>query len=200
MHAICVRSPNLLALGRDARGARWWPPATGPAVTCPQPSRGWRRQRRCAAHAQWHGGVRGGFYGGGPGVHPGWYGGGRWEHGWHGGNFGWWYINAGIWTMYPYYYPYYPYAPYYAYPYPAPYPYTYGPDPALNSNGNLPAPPPSWYYCDAARGYYPHVPVCPGGWRAVPATPPAGAAAGVAPEPAAPPAPPPPGAPAPAPR
>jgi hypothetical protein len=30
-------------------------------------------------------------------------------------------------------------------------------------------PPPSsyWYYCDNPPGYYPHVPQCPGGWRAV---------------------------------
>ena len=29
-----------------------------------------------------------------------------------------------------------------------------------------------WYYCDAARGYYPYVSSCPGGWKTVPATPP----------------------------
>lgn len=29
-----------------------------------------------------------------------------------------------------------------------------------------------WYYCAAAEEYYPHVPTCPGGWKAVPAVPP----------------------------
>ena len=44
-----------------------------------------------------------------------------------------------------------------------------------------PAPPPpgvgappqalNWYYCESARGYYPTVPECREGWRAVPASP-----------------------------
>jgi hypothetical protein len=29
-----------------------------------------------------------------------------------------------------------------------------------------------WYYCDEAKGYYPYVAQCPGGWRAVSPTPP----------------------------
>jgi hypothetical protein len=33
--------------------------------------------------------------------------------------------------------------------------------------------PGTWYYCDAARAYYPYVKQCAGGWRAVPAQPPA---------------------------
>jgi hypothetical protein len=33
------------------------------------------------------------------------------------------------------------------------------------------APPTSWYYCDHPRGYYPYVPQCPSGWRAVSPTP-----------------------------
>lgn len=37
------------------------------------------------------------------------------------------------------------------------------------------APPPPaayWYYCEAARGYYPYIAQCPGGWmRVVPQTP-----------------------------
>ena len=33
------------------------------------------------------------------------------------------------------------------------------------------APPTSWYYCDNPRGYYPYVPQCPSGWRAVSPTP-----------------------------
>jgi len=34
-------------------------------------------------------------------------------------------------------------------------------------------PPAFWYRCDDPGGYYPHVRECPGGWTAVPATPPA---------------------------
>lgn len=30
----------------------------------------------------------------------------------------------------------------------------------------------SWYFCAAANGYYPYVRSCPGGWQAVPTTPP----------------------------
>jgi hypothetical protein len=29
-----------------------------------------------------------------------------------------------------------------------------------------------WYYCDAARGYYPHVRECPSGWQRIAPTPP----------------------------
>jgi len=31
--------------------------------------------------------------------------------------------------------------------------------------------PNSWYYCEGAKGYYPYVPTCPGGWKKVPANP-----------------------------
>jgi len=124
-------------------------------------------------HADWHGG--GGIRAAGPGYHGGvgvgWNGGGRWDHGWHGGHFGWWYIDAGVWTPYPYYpYGYYPY-----YGYPAPYVYAAPPSAAVNSN--LPQQAQNWYYCDAARAYYPYVQNCPAGWRAVPAQPPAPAPA-----------------------
>jgi hypothetical protein len=33
-----------------------------------------------------------------------------------------------------------------------------------------------WYFCAAANAYYPYVAACPGGWQAVPATPPAASA------------------------
>jgi len=33
-------------------------------------------------------------------------------------------------------------------------------------------PGPSWYYCEAPKGYYPYVASCPGGWRPVSPTPP----------------------------
>ncbi len=44
---------------------------------------------------------------------------------------------------------------------------------------NVAASPPVqyWYFCPAANAYYPYVPSCPTGWRAVPATPPAASAA-----------------------
>jgi len=89
--------------------------------------------------------------------------GGRWYHATHGGRFGWWWVAGGIWYFYP--------AP--VYPYPNP----YEPPVAVivPQAPATPAPPPpqpqNWYYCDAAKGYYPYVPACPGGWRAVPATP-----------------------------
>ncbi len=37
-----------------------------------------------------------------------------------------------------------------------------------------PAPPPPsfWYYCEAAKGYYPYVRECPGGWQRVSPQPP----------------------------
>ena len=67
----------------------------------------------------------------------------------------------------PYYYP-----PYY-YPYYEPPPVYYYPAPAVQAPA-APAPPsePSWYYCESARGYYPYVRECPGGWQRVPAAPP----------------------------
>lgn len=76
---------------------------------------------------------------------------GHWVHGWHGGHFGWWWAGPDFWYWYP--------APvYYGYPPP--------PDYAVPAS-----PQPAWYYCDSARGYYPYVPSCPGGWRIVPPDP-----------------------------
>ena len=118
----------------------------------------------------WHGGGGGGargWHGGGGGGAGGWHGGGgHWFHGWHGGAYGWWWFNGGLW--WPYYawgYPYwwgYPYPSYYAEP----------PADAPGSYGAMPAPQQSWFYCEAAGGYYPQVQTCPGGWRQVPAAPP----------------------------
>ncbi len=88
--------------------------------------------------------------------------GGSWHHARHGGRFGWWWVAAGTWYFYPQ--PVYPY-----------------PDPYTPSVVVVPAPAPAeppvppeqyWYYCDAARNYYPYVAECPGGWRQVPAVPP----------------------------
>jgi len=36
-----------------------------------------------------------------------------------------------------------------------------------------PASPGDWYFCTDPEGYYPYVKQCPGGWRKVPAQPPA---------------------------
>ena len=83
----------------------------------------------------------------------------------------------------PYYYPVAP-APYYYAPYPA-YPAPVIVDPgqpdvyiekgqvegAQNAGSTGSAG--TWYYCDAAKMYYPYVKQCAGGWREVPATPPA---------------------------
>ncbi|MDA8363235.1 MAG: hypothetical protein M0Z84_05295 [Gammaproteobacteria bacterium] len=87
--------------------------------------------------------------------------GGYWVHAHHDGRWGWWWVVAGLWYFYP--------RP--IYPYPDPYTPPYVPAVPV-----LPAPsaPPEvqyWYYCNGAKGYYPYVQSCPGGWRRVPATP-----------------------------
>lgn len=82
--------------------------------------------------------------------------GGHWSHGYHDGRLGWWWVIAGLWYFYP--------QP--VYPYPDPYT-----PPVAVVPQNAP-PTQYWYYCDAAKGYYPYVPSCPDGWRTVPATPP----------------------------
>ncbi len=85
---------------------------------------------------------------------------GHWQHGFHSGRYGWWWLAGGLWYLYP--------TP--IYPYPDPYapPVVAGPQPAVPVE---PPPPQYWYYCDAAGGYYPYVPTCASGWRAVPANP-----------------------------
>jgi len=89
---------------------------------------------------------------------------GHWNHGYHDGRLGWWWVVAGLWYFYPQRV--------------APYPDPYTPPPVVIVQPTQPAPaqtapPPAqyWYYCDAAKGYYPYVPSCPAGWRMVPATP-----------------------------
>ncbi len=88
--------------------------------------------------------------------------GGYWIHGDHDGHLGWWWIVAGTWYFYPR--PVYPY-PVYSEPDAPPY--------YVPAQPELPAPPPVqyWYYCNAAKAYYPYVQTCPGGWARVPATP-----------------------------
>lgn len=101
---------------------------------------------------------------------------GAWRHGWHSGRNGWWWVAGGAWYFYP--------QP--VYPYPDPYqpptivveqapvvvevPAPVQAQPIQPPVASRPAPQ-FWYYCDAARGYYPYVASCPGGWKTVPATP-----------------------------
>lgn len=81
---------------------------------------------------------------------------GHWVHAWHDGRFGWWWVGPGdFWYWYPA-------SVYYDYSVPPPVDY-------IAPAG--PAPQPTWYYCDSAKGYYPNVRSCPSGWRAVPANP-----------------------------
>src|SRR5688500_17882507 len=58
-----------------------------------------------------------------------------------------------------YYYP--AYYPYYAYP----------AQPVTNIEQHSAPVEHWWYYCEAARGYYPHVRECPSLWQRVPAVP-----------------------------
>lgn len=86
---------------------------------------------------------------------------GHWDHRYHDGRLGWWWISAGSWYFYP--------QPVYPYPYPV-----LSAPPVVVAPSAVPSvPPPTeyWYYCDAAKAYYPYVASCPGGWRAVPAIP-----------------------------
>jgi hypothetical protein len=99
------------------------------------------------------GGGRGGGHGGGWGRGGGW--------GWGGGWIGPALIGGAF--AYDLAYPY----PYYAQPYPVydqPYP-GYAP-------GVAPSSVQYWYFCPAAKAYYPYVQSCPGGWQAIPAMPP----------------------------
>ncbi len=75
---------------------------------------------------------------------------GRWHHGFHDGRVGWWWVVGPIWYFYP--------RP--IYPYPNPYV-----PPAVV----IEQPVQYWYYCVSAAQYYPYAPVCPEGWRMVPA-------------------------------
>lgn len=69
-----------------------------------------------------------------------------------------------------------PFGPFWA-PYwePYAYPYAYPPvvvQPPPQVYVQPPPSPPSWYYCDNPKGYYPYVQQCPGGWSQVAPTPP----------------------------
>lgn len=114
--------------------------------------------------------ARPGFFPGPP-VFNHWHD-GYWHHGYYNGRFGWWWIAGGTWYWYS--------AP--VYPYPDPYipPAVVAapvvvPAPAVApppAEAASPAPGQVWYYCKAAKQYYPYVSECPGGWKTVPAQPP----------------------------
>lgn len=89
---------------------------------------------------------------------------GNWHHGVHQGHLGWWWVVGGLWYLYP--------QPVYPYPdaYTPPVVVVQPPSPAMP--GALAPQTQNWYYCTSARSYYPYVPSCPEGWKAVPATPP----------------------------
>ena len=68
-------------------------------------------------------------------------------------------IGTGLWLG-PYWYPpYYPYYPYYPY---EPVPVAAEPQTYIEQPG-----PSYWYFCEAAKAYYPYVRECPGGWLTV---------------------------------
>ena len=77
-------------------------------------------------------------------------------------------VGVGFGFGYPGYYPYY-YPAYYPYPYyqtpvvvqSQPPVYTERQDVAPANEAGY------WYYCAAAKGYYPYVKECPGGWQKV---------------------------------
>ena len=107
------------------------------------------------AYARGHGG-------GGRGGHGGHgFQGGRFHgHHFHGHGFrGGVVIGTGVWLG-PYWYPpYYPYYPYYPY---EPVPVVAEPQTYIEQPG-----PSYWYYCEAAKAYYPYVRECPGVWLTV---------------------------------
>jgi hypothetical protein len=80
-------------------------------------------------------------------------------------------VGGPLWYGPAYYPPYY-YPPYYAAPMPA------APPVYIEQGAAQPAPAQSpqayWYYCAEAKGYYPYVKECPGGWQRVLPQPPPG--------------------------
>ena len=124
-----------------------------------------------AAEAAWYGGYGHGPGYGRPGAHfsfgagPGWRG-GRWNHGWHGPRYGWWWSVGNSWYQFPR--PVYPYPAYDAYgPPPVGDDYGYAPTNgrdyaqgyARGADGN-PQRPDYWYFCANPEGYYPYIQDC----------------------------------------
>jgi hypothetical protein len=79
-------------------------------------------------------------------------------------------VGGPLWYGPAYYPPYY-YPPYYA-------PLPVSPPVYIEQGEAQPAPAPRpreyWYYCAEAKGYYPYVKECPGGWQRVAPQPPPG--------------------------
>ena len=103
------------------------------------------------------GGGRGGHGGGGHGFHGGRPGQHHFRHGFRSSVV----IGGGVWLGPGYWGPYW-YPPYYPY-------YPYEPVPVVDEPQTyIEQPGPSfWYYCEAAKAYYPYVRECPGGWLTV---------------------------------
>jgi hypothetical protein len=96
--------------------------------------------------------------------------GGHWDHGWHGGRYGWWWGGPGLaWTYYDY--------PSWGYDYPASgsypdydyygysQPYGYGQPSVYGQPSGQ-----TWYYCSDPAGYYPNVTQCNTTWQYGPAS------------------------------
>ena len=85
-------------------------------------------------------------------------------------------INLGYPVYGPWYYPFPHYQPYYAVPYYPPVVVAPSPPPVYIERGDSAAAAApaqaDWFYCADARGYYPYVKECPGGWQRVPSQPP----------------------------
>jgi hypothetical protein len=104
--------------------------------------------------------------------------GGRWNNTCFLGRCGWWWFAEGQWYFYEHR----------VGPYPlmvsevtyleplAVAPVTVAPQApvmvAPQTQAPAPPVPQTWYYCASAKNYYPYVPDCPEGWKAVPAQPP----------------------------
>lgn len=78
---------------------------------------------------------------------------GRWVHGRHLGQFGWWWVIGPSWYFYP--------SP--VHPYPEPPVVVVTPPPPAQLS------PQYAYYCPNPSGYYPALPQCPSGWQLIPA-------------------------------
>lgn len=82
-------------------------------------------------------------------------------------------VGGPFWGPPPYYGPY----PYYYPPavvvQPTPPVYIQQAEPAPTASAANAAPAAYWYYCAAAKSYYPYVKECPGGWQRVSPQPPA---------------------------
>jgi hypothetical protein len=91
---------------------------------------------------------------------------GYWNHGWHDGRLGWWWVAAGSWYFFT--------RPVY------PYPSADVPPVVVEPTVTYVTPPPApapvvassyWYYCRPSNSYYPYVSSCSESWMQVAANP-----------------------------